>query len=451
LRKENIRINTSHKKDLLLTQHQTEEELQIEDLELEALDANLQLVLADNGKTPYRVMKKQATLLSPKEERQLTSELWETKLDLLILLVRQQSFVRYLESIVEEINACKVSQKRSKLYYRHFVRKKKLKLSADRYIELLSSLLTAYYDVSTRGNSFSKIKVLELREILSEIDFSWPTFRKNGIMTTSTVNLKMPQGRKVQANSLLVKIQLLINRLSSANMRLVINIANGLNRSNGNTNGDEVRIAAMSGYIGLRRGIDRFNPTLGFRLTTYVTHWIRQEIKRENNHATRTIRLPEHMEEKVSAYLRLTELFPEKMNDRLWLTEKLDVSEKKLKTIEMLLSNNLTMSLDLPIKNTDGETDLSLLDLVDSGKETQEEILIANERTNSIYNLVRENLNPREWFIISNRYGFDGNDEHTLDEVGKALGVTRESIRQLQYNTQKKLRRLIEHYLPDLI
>jgi RNA polymerase primary sigma factor len=221
-----------------------------------------------------------------------------------------------------------------------------------------------------------------------------------------------------------------------ANLRLVVKIA----RDYANLGLPSLDLIS-EGNIGLMKAVERFDPAMGGKLSTYAAWWIKQAIKRALANQSKTIRLPVHLVDKISKIRRASlqmsdELGREPTDDEL--AQEIGISRSKvsqLKTVSIRPA-----SLDAPISHDDstelGET------VGDEGAQTPFELLRDKNLRDEVSDLF-EVLDDRERKIIVQRFGLDGGKPKTLEEVGKKFGVTRERIRQVQNIALAKLRRAL--------
>jgi len=226
-------------------------------------------------------------------------------------------------------------------------------------------------------------------------------------------------------------------RMINANLRLVVKISYDYANF-----GMPLLDLINEGNIGLMKAVERFNPKKGAKLSTYAALWIRQSIRRALSNQSKTIRLPVHIVDKVHklhrASIELTEKLGREPSDAE-LAKRLGMAPAK---VTQLRTYGVTpASLDAPIGDED---DSRFSDIVqDEGAMTPYELL----RVKTMRQEIRQHLKflaPREAEILTMRYGLDGKEPRTLDDVGKKFKVTRERIRQIQEIALAKLRHRVE-------
>lgn len=221
-------------------------------------------------------------------------------------------------------------------------------------------------------------------------------------------------------------------KMISSNLRLVINQAKKYVTY---TQSLTLLDLIQEGNLGLIKAVEKYNPELGFRFSTYASWWIKQAITRAISVLDKAIRLPVHFCEDIQKVKRATHEIMQQ-NDIVTPEKLKDITGFSEGKIEQILMNmNHTISLETPV----GE-EATLGDFVeDTLTPSIEEQAMENAMQREISRQM-ECLRPREQTILALRFGLNGQNPHTLEEVGKQMGVTRERIRQIEMKALRKLR-----------
>lgn len=227
------------------------------------------------------------------------------------------------------------------------------------------------------------------------------------------------------------------DQMIKANLRLVVKIAHDYKDF-----GLPLLDLISEGNIGLIKAVERFDPQKGGKLSTYAAWWIKQSIKRALANQSKTIRLPVHLVDKISK-MRKTAMA---------LTEELgrEPTDEELALVLGMPTNKVTHLKTVSVRPTSLNAPVG-----DDSENTEFGEFVGDETTPDPFESYREkaqnsdlrqmisDLDDREARIIKLRFGIDGEDERTLEEVGEMFGITRERVRQLQNIALSKMRKVM--------
>lgn len=224
------------------------------------------------------------------------------------------------------------------------------------------------------------------------------------------------------------------NKLIESNLRLVVSIAK---RYVGK--GISFLDLIQEGNIGLIKALDKFDPSMGFKFSTYSTWWIRQNITRAIADQARTIRIPVHMTENLNKCKKISRLLTQELGREPTveeLSERVGLPVEKVK--EILKSGQDPISLDTPVGE---EEDTHISDFIEDDSSPTPDQAVSNTMLKEQLEKALHTLTPREEMVIKLRFGFVDGRPRTLEEVGSAFNITRERIRQIESRALRKLKR----------
>ena len=232
-------------------------------------------------------------------------------------------------------------------------------------------------------------------------------------------------------------------QLIEANLRLVISVARNYKRA-------DVPLLDLiqEGNLGLIRAVEKFDYRLGFKLSTYATWWIRQAITRALADQGRTIRLPLHVAEEVRRLLRARRQLAQKLNREPTIAEVArEAKQQEERVVQLLELVEKPLSLETPIGEDGGSSYGDLIEDVEAPAPL--ELTAEQSRAQELAGALAT-LEPRLRDVVTLRFGLGSDSPRTLEEVGAAVGVTRERVRQLETRALRELRLAapgLEHYL----
>ena len=222
------------------------------------------------------------------------------------------------------------------------------------------------------------------------------------------------------------------DQMVRANLRLVVNIARGYTGK-----GLGLQDLIEEGNLGLLRAVEGFDPAMGTRFSTYASYWIKQSIKRALINSAKTIRIPAYMVELLSKWRRATARLSEELGRTPTpeeIARVLGLPKKKLPIIKKAIRiYNSTPQTD------QADTGWSLGDVVEDDRlKSPEDEMVQSDSLKHVMEMLK-NMDPREATVLRMRFGLTDNEPRTLKEIGEALGLTRERVRQIETEALGKL------------
>ena len=349
------------------------------------------------------------------------------------------------ESFVEELFKFAKSQKielTDEELYKLFNYNKKLLNYLDKYLDTLNENKIKELDINNSSDRvvlvyLSVVEQQAINNLSSNIESDSSDHVKEYLKSLPST-IYSAKEEKEAFEQILKGNELKKQEFIYKNLRLVVSVAK---KYTGSSLSMSFMDLIQEGNIGLLNAMEKFDPTKGFKFSTYAVWWIRQSITRSIADKSRMIRIPVHREDKIKKLNVIISKFLAK-NDREPSSEELSqLMNMSVEQVEKLVLDSLPVSrLEAHVRGEDGDAEFGdfLPYDVDDYSEIEDKVFLDNlikEASKSSKNF------DKKYAVLKLRYGLDGTKPHTLEEIGEKLGITRERVRQIQKSGIERLQK----------
>ena len=316
--------------------------------------------------------------------------------------------------------------------------------------------IKTYIEQSDANNNYLLKKLKEIIDLENEDEKVEENFNYDDFIATDNIDAYLKEIIRLPVLSWKEQLDLAIKmvegdkkareELIKSNLRLVVSIAvNYVNR------GIELLDLIESGNEGLLKAANHYDPKLGYKFTTYAAWWIRQSIQRNIYNEGRTVRIPVYYSLKISKFLKELSELELKLGKEISFKEALsNMNYTKEELMSFFIHTGEIKSLNSKVAYSNEETEKELQEFIPDEFNIENQVL-DREFLDGAVNIMQKILNDRLLMILIFRWGLDGEDPQTLEEIGNIMGLTKERIRQLQEKAIKKLNknRALKAYIND--